>query len=141
MARMDKELFSFTERCLRNYHYNLADIRKRTEYIQALAIKSPSDFSDVLSAGGEDIPWMQRMVEAEDTDDELLRLRKRTEPITDFMSLLTDEEKIFISMKYFQCASWAYMADRLHVAEVTLRTRWRARLVTKAARLLLGPIV
>ena len=140
--RMDKDLFRFVERCIRNYHLNLADLNNRREYMRGLATKSPSDFSDTFKIeGGEDVPILQRWVEALDRDDEIKRLECLTNPITDFLSMLADDDRKLIEMRYFQDCSWSRIAETLHVSVDTARRGWRGRLIFKAAQMIFGRLV
>lgn len=145
-SHIDKNLFRFTEKCLRDYHVNLLELRRRKEYLEAISAISPTDFKSLSELGTEvdgapECCALQSYIERADEDDDILRLRKRTEPITVFYSTLADNEKAFIVMRYQQCQSWREISEVLSISEDSARGYWRGRLVKRAARLLLGDIV
>lgn len=141
MPHMDKELFKFTENCLRRYHQNLAELRLRREYIEGLATKSPSELSPDRIDGGADTCALQRHAERIDGDADIARLERMTQPIRDFLAILADEDRQFIELRYFQERSWYQISDALHVSVETASRRWRGRLVRKAAQMIFGNLV
>lgn len=141
MPHIDKELFKFTENCIKHYHQNLAELRLRREYIEGLAIKSPSELSPDRIDGGPDTCALQRHVERMDADADIARLERMTQPIKDFLGILADEDRRFVEMRYFQDCSWYQISDALHVSVFTASKRWRGRLIRKAAQMIFGKLV
>ena len=141
MAHIDKELFKFTENCIRHYYQNLVELKLRREYIEGFATKSPSELSPDRIDGGPDTCALQRHVERLDNDADIARLERMTQPIKDFLGILADEDRCFIEMRYFQDRSWYQISDALHVSVETCRLRWRNRLIKKAAQMLFGKLV
>jgi RinA family phage transcriptional activator len=141
-VKIDKELMDFTEKCLRNYHVNLKELEERREYIRSLAVKSSSDFSDTYNPSVRStVSQLELMVERLDNDGQLARLEKRTKPITQFLSMLSNDDRNLIEMRYFMGMGWYRISDELHVSESTLKKRWRPRLICKAASLIFGRLV
>jgi hypothetical protein len=99
--RIENRLYEFVEGCLRDYHTNIRDLRSRIEYLEAISEKSPSAFDDKgqVQGNAETCP-LQRTIETIDDDAEVARLRKRTEPITYFLTLLDPNDYEFISIPY-----------------------------------------
>ena len=112
MAHIDKELFKFTENCIRHYYQNLAELKLRREYIEGFATKSPSELSPDRIDGGPDTCALQRHVERLDNDADIARLERMTQPIKDFLGILADEDRCFIEMRYFQDRSWYQIQRR-----------------------------
>lgn len=135
--RIERELFKFTERCVREYNSNLADINEQREYLRSFAEKSPSDFKDIARIeGGEDVPKIQRWVEMLDRDAKLHYLEPRVLPIMSFLATLGDDDKRLLDLRYWQNKSWTYISEELHVSESTAR-RWRNKMICRIAQLLL----
>jgi len=140
--RINGKLFSFTEDCLRDYHINIAELRRRREYLEAISDKSPSEFSeDPYLGGGDNTCKVERTLERIDEDPDMIRLRKRTEPITYYLTTLGQEEYTYITLRYFKRQSWSFVADSIGISISTAKGYWRNRLVVRAAELLLGKIV
>ena len=70
---IDKQLLEFTEKCLRDYHGNLTDLKYRREYLESFLTKSPSDFSKEQTNGSFDSCHLEAGVERICDDDELNR--------------------------------------------------------------------
>ena len=142
---IDKNLFKFTEKCLRDYQINLLELQRRKEYLEAILSRSPTDFKTLSELGthidgSPECCSTQSVIERINEDDEMIRLRKRTEPLTEFHKTLSQEEYRFIYMRYTQRQSWNNIADEMHISVDSARGYWRGRLVKRAAELLMGKI-
>lgn len=139
--RADSRLISFAEHCLRQYHFNCAEIKNREEFIRSLDYKSPSDIRDILTQGGDNLSSVERTVDRLLEDETLIRLKKRTEPVAVLLNTITEQEKRFIDMRYFKGMEWKDVASELSISISTARLGWRERIITKLARLIFGYIV
>ena len=138
---IDKHLLGFTEKCLNDYHENLMDMKRRREYLESFLTKSPSDFSKEQTKSSSNGSNLEAGIERICDDDELNRLKHRTEPITILLSIVPPDDKRFIELRYFQKRHWHEVAEALHIAEVTAKTTWRNRITGRAARMLIGKVV
>ena len=140
--RIENRLYEFVEGCLRDYHTNIRDLRGRIEYLEAISEKSPSAFDDKgqVQGNAETCP-LQRTIETIDDDTEVARLRRRTEPITYFLTLLDPNDYEFIERRYFKLQAWQDVCIDLHIETTTAKNRWRPRLIKRLAKLMLGKIV
>lgn len=140
--RIENNLYNFVEDCLRNYHANIKDLRNRIEYLESIAEKSPSAFDDKdpIQNNPETCNLM-RTIERIDDDNEIVRLRRRTEPITYFMTLLDPVEYEFIERRYYKNRPWEEVCENLPIGIAAAKNRWRPRLIKTLAKLMLGRIV
>ena len=141
VRRIHKKLFGFTEDCLKCYHINLEEIKRRREFLECCLSKSSSEMDDIPVTGGDNICKLQRTIETLDEDTDITRLRRRTEPISFFLTTIGGDEYEFITLRYFQGQPWLFVADTIGISESVAKGYWRSKLVVKAAELLLGKIV
>lgn len=139
---LENNLYGFAEGCLRNYYANIRDLRNRIEFLEAVSNNSPSAFDDHVRIDSSPETWgLQRTVEMIDQDNEVIRLRKITQSITFFLTLLSDDDYEFIVRRYFKMRSWEETCEGMGIEPITARTRWRPRLLKTLLRIMLGRVV
>ena len=91
---------------------------------------------------------IEPLEEAEDTLQAILKADKvyqrelyRVGRIQAFLDGLSPEEARYIEIRYFHDRTWLDVAEALHLSVSSVSKRWRRRLLDRAKRIMVEPII
>lgn len=126
------------ENRLRYYHVNKAELRNRIHYLQSITKGNPGDYSSDRIDCQTEVFEQARITECIENDKRVRSLRNAIDSVEYYVQSLTDEEYMFIELRYFKGQPWKVVADELGVEVITAKSRWRQRLLRRFNEMVFG---
>jgi len=144
MKRQPKPIAFFSdenfEDMIAHHHANIWGLRNEQERLRYILEVAPTPLCKRYG--------IEPLGKAEDTLQAILKADKayqrelyRVGRMQAFLDSLSHEEAEYIKLRYFQGKQWSEVARALYLSESSVSKRWRRRLLDRAKRIMVEPII